>query len=89
MLSLVAYWLFGYALSYGADNVFVGGANFWGFAGVPASQFSHFWANYVYAAVAVSIATSAWVERCHMVVYLVFTVFWAGIFSNYFSIWPI
>ena len=77
-MAMIVWWLFGYAIAYGHDNVFVGGQYYWAFSNVAPSNFSHFWANYAFAATSLSVALGAWAERVHMLVYLAFAFIWVG-----------
>nr|XP_015204813.1 PREDICTED: putative ammonium transporter 1 [Lepisosteus oculatus] len=74
-ISLVAFWLHGYAFAFGEHNSFIGGQFFLTLDG---TNMTHFFFNYVRCAVATTVALGAVNERTEPIGYLISGYVFAG-----------
>ncbi|MBN3317304.1 AMT1 protein, partial [Atractosteus spatula] len=75
VISLVAFWLHGYAFAFGEHNSFIGGQFFLTLDG---TNMAHFFFNYVRCAVATTVALGAVNERTEPIGYLISGYVFAG-----------
>nr|XP_014347773.1 PREDICTED: putative ammonium transporter 1 isoform X2 [Latimeria chalumnae] len=74
-ISLIAYWMHGYAFAFGAHNIFIGTKYFVSLDGV---RIAHFFFNYARCAVTTTLVSGAVVERIEPVGYLLSSYVLAG-----------
>lgn len=73
-IGAIAYWITGYAFSYGDKNPFIGTQNFF-LINADASDYAGYYLGYVFALTSATIVSGALAERAKLNAYVGFTTF--------------